>query len=328
MKRYSQFQDKNQINELVDSSENSSNEFAVNDTQPNTQPNTQQEDFSHPSITDFEQVSKIYDYILQQSKKLNMRPLVIFNSMDFKEPLKSKVEALVHIHQEDELNESTWTAEDLKTANEKARFFTEEWNKIIQDAKAQQMDVGTYVAMHYPEALAREIYTWYQIKTGQLKPQDIHQQLAVTVNEISNEEVQQYDEQYDDLTFQQFVENAREALSEINWQKVGAYLSDGVNNVIYQLAKPGSFIKKTADSIRAVVSLLSLEKVDEFSEQYDKEQEGRARAEQELDEYLAANRTSHLLKNMKRVANTLDVAGLHKEADSITNVMKRISKYR
>ena len=100
MKRYSQFQDKNQINELVDSSENSLNDYPVIDTQPNTQ----QEDFSHPSITDFEQVSKIYDYILQQSKKLNMRPLVIFNSMDFKEPLKSKVEALVHIHQEDELN--------------------------------------------------------------------------------------------------------------------------------------------------------------------------------------------------------------------------------
>ena len=322
MKRYSQFQDKNQINELVDSSENSSNDYPVIDTQQNTQ----QEDFSHPSITDFEQVSKIYDYILQQSKKLNMRPLVIFNSMDLKEPLKSKVEALVHIHQEDELNESTWTAQDLKTATEKARFFTEEWNKIIQDAKAQQMDVGTYVSMHYPEALAKEIYTWYQIKTGQLKPFDINEKLAVTINEISNEEVQQYDEQFDDLTFQQFVENAREALSEINWQKVGAYLSDGVNNVIYQLAKPGSFIKKTADSIRAVVSLLSLENVDEFSEEYDKEQEGRARAEQELDEYLAANRSSHILRKMMRVANYLDDSGKYKEATEITGVMKKVAQ--
>jgi len=322
MKRYSQFQDKNQINELVDSSENSSNDYPVIDTQQNTQ----QEDFSHPSITDFEQVSKIYDYILQQSKKLNMRPLVIFNSMDLKEPLKSKVEALVHIHQEDELNESTWTAQDLKTATEKAKFFTEEWNKIIQDAKDQQMDVGTYVSMHYPEALAKEIYTWYQIKTGQLKPFDINEKLAVTVNEISNEEIQQYDEQYDDLTFQQFVENAREALSEINWQKVGAYLSDGVNNVIYQLSKPGSFIKKTADSIRAVVSLLSLKNVDEFSEQYDKEQENKERAEQELDEYLAANRTSHILRKMIKVANYLDDNGKYKEATEITGVMKRIAQ--
>jgi hypothetical protein len=328
MKRYSQFQDKNQINELVDSSENSLNEFAVNDTQPNTQPNTQQEDFSHPAITDFEQVSKIYNYILEQSKKLNMRPLVIFNSMDLKEPFKSKVEALVHIHQEDELYESSWTAEDLKSATQKARFFSEEWNKIIEDAKAQQMDVGTYISMHYPRNLAEQIYTWYQIKTGQLKPFDINEKLAVTVNEISNEEVQQYDEEYDDVTFQDFVNGAREVLSEINWKKVGAYLSDGVNNVIYQLAKPGGFIKKTADSIRAVVSLLSLKNVDEFSEQYDQDQENKERAEQELDDYLAANRTSHLLKNMKRVANTLDVAGLHKEADSITNVMKRISKYR
>jgi len=325
MKRYSQFQDKNQINELVDSSENSSNDYPVIDTQQNTQQNTQQEDFSHPAITDFEQVSKIYNYILEQSKKLNMRPLVIFNSMDLQEPLKSKVEALVHIHQEDELNESTWTAQDLKTANEKARFFTEEWNKIIQDAKAQQMDVGTYVAMHYPEALAREIYTWYQIKTGQLKPQDIHQQLAVTVNEISNEEVQQYDEEYDDVTFQDFVNGAREVLSEINWKKVGAYLSDGVNNVIYQLAKPGGFIKKTADSIRAVVSLLSLKNVDEFSEQYDQDQENKERAEQELDDYLYQHRTSFILNKMMRVANTLDVAGLYYEANTITNVMKSVA---
>jgi hypothetical protein len=325
MKRYSQFQDKNQINELVDSSENSSNEFAVNDTQQNTQ----QEDFSHPAITDFEQVSKIYNYILEQSKKLNMRPLVIFNSMDLQEPLRSKVEAFVHIHQEDELNESVWTAEDLKSATEKARFFTEEWNKIIEDANAQQMDVKAYIGMHYPTDLAKEIVTWYLIKTGQLKPFDIDEKLAVTINEISNEEVQQYDEQYDDLTFQQFVQNAREALSEINWQKVGAYLSDGVNNVLYQLAKPGSFIKKTADSIRAVVSLLSLERVDEFSEeydeQYDKEQEDRRRAEQELDDYVNQHKTSFILNKMMRVANTLDVAGLYYEANTITNVMKSVT---
>jgi hypothetical protein len=325
MKRYSQFQDKNQINELVDSSENSSNDYPVIDTQQNTQQNTQQEDFSHPAITDFEQVSKIYDYILQQSKKLNMRPLVIFNSMDFKEPLKSKVEALVHIHQEDELYESSWTAEDLKSATQKARFFSEEWNKIIEDAKAQQMDVGTYISMHYPRNLAEQIYTWYQIKTGQLKPFDINEKLAVTVNEISNEEVQQYDEEYDDVTFQDFVNGAREVLSEINWKKVGAYLSDGVNNVIYQLAKPGSFIKKTADSIRAVVSLLSLENVDEFSEQYDQDQENKERAEQELDDYLYQHRTSFILNKMMRVANTLDVAGLYYEANTITNVMKSVA---
>ena len=324
MKRYSQFQDKNQINELVNSSESSLNDNVGSETQPNTQPNTQQEDLSHPAITEFEQVSKIYEYILQQSKKLNMRPLVIFNSMDLQEPLRSKVEAFVHIHQEDELNESSWTAEDLKSATQKARFFSEEWNKIIEDAKAQQMDVGTYISMHYPRNLAEQIYTWYQIKTGQLKPFDINEKLAVTIHEISNEEVQQYDEEYDDVTFQDFVEGARQALSEINWKKVGAYLSDGVNNVIYQLAKPGSFIKKTADSIRAVVSLLSLKNVDEFSEEYDKEQEDRRIATQELDDYVAG-RTSQLLKNMKRVANTLDVAGLHKEADSITNVMKRIA---
>ena len=324
MKRYSQFQDKNQINELVNSSESSLNDNVGSETQPNTQPNIQQEDLSHPAITEFEQVSKIYEYILQQSKKLNMRPLVIFNSMDLQEPLRSKVEAFVHIHQEDELNESSWTAEDLKSATQKARFFSEEWNKIIEDAKAQQMDVGTYISMHYPRNLAEQIYTWYQIKTGQLKPFDINEKLAVTIHEISNEEVQQYDEEYDDVTFQDFVEGARQALSEINWKKVGAYLSDGVNNVIYQLAKPGSFIKKTADSIRAVVSLLSLKNVDEFSEEYDKEQEDRRIATQELDDYVAG-RTSQLLKNMKRVANTLDVAGLHKEADSITNVMKRIA---
>jgi|LakMenEpi03Aug12_release.lakeMendotaPanAssembly.Ray.scaffolds.fasta_scaffold356748_2 hypothetical protein len=325
MKRYSQFQDKNQINELVDSSENSSNDYPVIDTQQNTQQNTQQEDFSHPAITDFEQVSKIYDYILQQSKKLNMRPLVIFNSMDFKEPLKSKVEALVHIHQEDELYESSWTAEDLKSATQKARFFSEEWNKIIEDAKAQQMDVGTYISMHYPRNLAEQIYTWYQIKTGQLKPFDINEKLAVTVNEISNEEVQQYDEEYDDVTFQDFVNGAREVLSEINWKKVGAYLSDGVNNVIYQLAKPGGFIKKTADSIRAVVSLLSLKNVDEFSEQYDQDQENKERAEQELDDYLYQHRTSFILNKMMRVANTLDVAGLYYEANTITNVMKSVA---
>ena len=324
MKRYSQFQDKNQINELVNSSESSLNDNVGSETQPNTQPNIQQEDLSHPAITEFEQVSKIYEYILQQSKKLNMRPLVIFNSMDLQEPLRSKVEAFVHIHQEDELNESSWTAEDLKSATQKARFFSEEWNKIIEDAKAQQMDVGTYISMHYPRNLAEQIYTWYQIKTGQLKPFDINEKLAVTIHEISNEEVQQYDEEYDDVTFQDFVEGARQALSEINWKKVGAYLSDGVNNVIYQLAKPGSFIKKTADSIRAVVSLLSLKNVDEFSEEYDKEQEDRRIATQELDDYVAG-RTSQLLKKMKRVANTLDVAGLHKEADSITNVMKRIA---
>jgi hypothetical protein len=315
---------------LVDSSENSSNDYPVSDTQQNTQQNIQQEDFSHPSITDFEQVSKIYDYILQQSKKLNMRPLVIFNSMDLKEPLKSKVEALVNIHQEDELNQSTWTAQDLKTATEKARFFTEEWNKIIEDASAQQMDVRAYIGMHYPTDLAKEIITWYQIKTGQLKPFDNDEKLAVTINEISNEEVQQYDEQYDDLTFQQFVQNAREALSEINWQKVGAYLSDGVNNVLYQLAKPGSFIKKTADSIRAVVSLLSLERVDEFSEEYDeqyiKEQEDRRRAEQELDGYLNQHRTSFILNKMMRVANYLDNSGKYKEATEITGVMKKVAQ--
>ena len=328
MKRYSQFQDKNQINELVNSSESSLNDNVGSETQPNTQPNIQpniqQEKLPHESITGFEQVSEIYEYILQQSKKLNMRPLVIFNSMDLQEPLRSKVEAFVHIHQEDELNESSWTAEDLKSATQKARFFSEEWNKIIEDAKAQQMDVGTYISMHYPRNLAEQIYTWYQIKTGQLKPFDINEKLAVTIHEISNEEVQQYDEEYDDVTFQDFVEGARQALSEINWKKVGAYLSDGVNNVIYQLAKPGSFIKKTADSIRAVVSLLSLKNVDEFSEEYYKEQEDRRIATQELDDYVAG-RTSQLLKNMKRVANTLDVAGLHKEADSITNVMKRIA---
>lgn len=325
MKRYSQFQDKNQINELVNSSESSLNDNVGNETQPNIQPNTQQEKLPHESITGFQQVSEIYEYILEQSKKLNMRPLVIFNSMDLKEPLKSKVEALVHIYQEDELYESSWTAEDLKSATQKARFFSEEWNKIIEDAKAQQMDVGTYIAMHYPRNLAEQIYTWYQIKTGQLKPFDINEKLAVTVNEISNEEVQQYDEEYDDVTFQDFVEGAREALSEINWKKVGAYLSDGVNNVIYQLAKPGSFIKKTADSIRAVVSLLSLKNVDEFSEEYDKQQEDTRRSTQELDDYLEKYRTSFILNKMKRVANTLDVAGLYYEAETITNVMRRIA---
>lgn len=325
MKRYSQFQDKNQINELVNSSESSLNDNVGNETQPNIQSNTQQEKLPHESITGFQQVSEIYEYILEQSKKLNMRPLVIFNSMDLKEPLKSKVEALVHIYQEDELYESSWTAEDLKSATQKARFFSEEWNKIIEDAKAQQMDVGTYIAMHYPRNLAEQIYTWYQIKTGQLKPFDINEKLAVTVNEISNEEVQQYDEEYDDVTFQDFVEGARQALSEINWKKVGAYLSDGVNNVIYQLAKPGSVIKKTADSIRAVVSLLSLKNVDEFSEQYDTEQENKERAEQELNDYLEKYRTSFILNKMKRVANTLDVAGLYYEAETITNVMRRIA---
>ena len=335
MKRYSQFQDKNQIDELINPSDNSLNNNSLNDNVGNNnvgnnnvgndiQPNIQQEKLPHESITGFQEVSEIYEFILQQSKKLNMRPLVIFNSLDLKEPLKSKVEALVHIHQEDELYESTWTAEDLKSATQKARFFSEEWNKIIEDAKAQQMDVRAYIAMHYPRNLAEQIYTWYQIKTGQLKPFDINEKLAVTVNEISNEEVQQYDEEYDDVTFQDFVEGAREALSQINWKKVGAYLSDGVNNVIYQLAKPGSFIKKTADSIRAVVSLLSLKNVDEFSERYDKEQEDHKRSTQELNDYLAG-RTSQLLRKMNRVANTLDIAGLHKEADSITNVMRSIA---
>jgi hypothetical protein len=187
------------------------------------------------------------------------------------------------------------------------------------------MDVGTYISMHYPRNLAEQIYTWYQIKTGQLKPFDINEKLAVTVNEISNEEVQQYDEEYDDVTFQDFVNGAREVLSEINWKKVGAYLSDGVNNVIYQLAKPGGFIKKTADSIRAVVSLLSLKNVDEFSEQYDQDQENKERAEQELDDYLYQHRTSFILNKMMRVANTLDVAGLYYEANTITNVMKSVA---
>ena len=221
--------------------------------------------------------------------------------------------------------------ERLRTSTDRARFFTEEWNKVIEDAKAQNMDPVTYVRIHYPESLAYEIIAWHMLKSGQKTPENIHEYLASLVNDISDEQVQKINQEYSENVFENLVDEAREVIENIDWEKVGAYLSDGVNNVIYQLLKPGSIIKKTADSIRAIVSLLTLKNSEQFSEEYEQEQINRERARQELDEYLnkkQANKMNkkQIIASLNNIANELDNGGFYRESNTVTNVMKRLAQ--
>ena len=212
----------------------------------------------------------------------------------------------------------------LKKATENARFYSEQWNQAIDDAKNQNIDPIVYISAHYPDDLAQQIIAWYKIKTGEIDATNIEEYFAQSVEQVSNQEVESFDGNYDDDTFQNFVDKARELAENIDWEKAGAYLDEGKNRVIYQLLKPGSFIKKTSDSIKVIISMLTLKNVEKFNDEYYENQDNNQRAEQELDDYVAG-RTSQLLKKMKRVANTLDVAGLYYEAEAITNVMKRIA---
>lgn len=303
----------------------------------NQQSTSQQSTASDTSFEDYEKVLNAFQFIKEKSEELNIPIIRVWEDFQLPSEIKRKVLTLVvnfqrlqeanqEIKVQNNISESTSLEDRLKKATENARFYTEQWNQAIDDAKNQNIDPIVYISAHYPDDLAQQIIAWYKIKTGEINASNMEEYFAQSVEQVSNQEVESFNENYDDNTFQNFVNKAREIAENIDWEKAGAYLDEGKNRVIYQLLKPGSFIKKTSDAIKVVISMLTLKNVEKFNDEYYENQNSNQRAEQELDEYLAANRTSHLLRKMNRVANYLDNTGLHKEADSITNVMKRLSQ--
>ena len=151
---------------------------------------------------------------------------------------------------------------------------------------------------------------------------------AQSVEQVSNQEVESFNENYDDDTFQNFVDKAREFAENIDWEKAGAYLDEGKNRVIYQLLKPGSFIKKTSDSIKVIISMLTLKNVEKFNNEYYENQNNTQRAEQELDDYLRTSKmnTRQVIASLNKVANELDNSGMFNEATELTNVMHKVAQ--
>ena len=287
------------------------------------------------SIQGYEKVLNAFQFIKEKSEELNIPIIRIWEDIQLPSEIKNKVLTLVVNYQrlqeanqerkvQNNVSQSESLEDRLKKATENARFYSEQWNQAIDDAKNQNIDPIVYISAHYPDDLAQQIIAWYKIKTGEIDATNIEEYFAQSVEQVSNQEVESFDGNYDDDTFQNFVDKARELAENIDWEKAGAYLDEGKNRVIYQLLKPGSFIKKTSDSIKVIISMLTLKNVEKFNDEYYENQDNNQRAEQELDDYVAG-RTSQLLKKMKRVANTLDVAGLYYEAEAITNVMKRIA---
>ena len=287
------------------------------------------------SIQGYEKVLNAFQFIKEKSEELNIPIIRIWEDIQLPSEIKNKVLTLVVNYQrlqeanqerkvQNNVSQSESLEDRLKKATENARFYSEQWNQAIDDAKNQNIDPIVYISAHYPDDLAQQIIAWYKIKTGEIDATNMEEYFAQSVEQVSNQEVESFNENYDDDTFQNFVDKAREFAENIDWEKAGAYLDEGKNRVIYQLLKPGSFIKKTSDSIKVIISMLTLKNVEIFNDEYYENQDNNQRAEQELDDYVAG-RTSQLLKKMKRVANTLDVAGLYYEAEAITNVMKRIA---
>lgn len=299
------------------------------------------------SIESYNKVLEIFEFLKKTSEEKNIPIRAVLENLNVGGemlgkllPLVSEYERLKKEEQRiqkenderteaDRVQKINSPEEKLRAATDRARFFTEEWNNVIKDAEAQNMDPVTYIRIHYPENLAYEIIAWHMLKSGQKTPDNIHEYLASLVNEISDEQVQEINQEYSENDFQNLVDEAREVIENIDWEKVGAYLSDGVNNVIYQLLKPGSVIKKTKDSIRAIVSLLTLKNSDQFSEEYEQERVNRDQAEQELDEYLKkeANKMNkrQIIASIENITNILEENGMFEDAFKLSNVKRKIT---
>ena len=299
------------------------------------------------SIESYNKVLEIFEFLKKTSEEKNIPIRAVLENLNVGGEMFGKLLPLVYEYERlkkeeqriqkenderteaDRVQKINSPEEKLRAATDRARFFTEEWNNVIKDAEAQNMDPVTYIRIHYPENLAYEIIAWHMLKSGQKTPDNIHEYLASLVNEISDEQVQEINQKYSENGFQNLVDEAREVIENIDWEKVGAYLSDGVNNVIYQLLKPGSVIKKTKDSIRAIVSLLTLKNSNQFSEEYEQERVNREQAEQELDEYLRreSNKMNKrtIIASLNHIANTLDSEGMFVESSRLTKVMVKIA---
>lgn len=306
----------------------------------NQELNDQKPASSDDGFQEYERVLSAFQYIKEKSEELNIPITRIWEDLNLPDDIKRKVLTLVVNYQNSQettperkiqtnFDDSNSLENRLKKANENARFYSEQWNQAIDDAEKQNIDPIVYIAAHYPDDIAQQIIAWYKIKTGEINASNMEEYFAQSVEQVSNQEIESFNENYDDNTFQNFVNKAREIAENIDWEKAGAYLDEGKNRVIYQLLKPGSFIKKTSDAIKVVISMLTLKNVEKFNEEYYENQNNNQRAEQELDEYLRTSKMNkrQVIASLNKVANELDNSGMFQEANQITNVMKRLSQY-
>jgi hypothetical protein len=291
------------------------------------------------SIQGYEKVLNAFQFIKEKSEELNIPIIRIWEDIQLPSEIKNKVLTLVVNYQrlqeanqerkvQNNVSQSESLEDRLKKATENARFYSEQWNQAIDDAKNQNIDPIVYISAHYPDDLAQQIIAWYKIKTGEIDATNMEEYFAQSVEQVSNQEVESFNENYDDDTFQNFVDKAREFAENIDWEKAGAYLDEGKNRVIYQLLKPGSFIKKTSDSIKVIISMLTLKNVEKFNNEYYENQNNTQRAEQELDDYLRTSNINkrQILASLNKISNTLDNLGYYKLADNLTNISYRLAE--
>jgi hypothetical protein len=291
------------------------------------------------SIQGYEKVLNAFQFIKEKSEELNIPIIRIWEDIQLPSEIKRQVLTLVVNYQrlqeanqerkvQNNVSQSESLEDRLKKATENARFYSEQWNQAIDDAKNQNIDPIVYISAHYPDDLAQQIIAWYKIKTGEIDATNMEEYFAQSVEQVSNQEVESFNENYDDDTFQNFVDKAREFAENIDWEKAGAYLDEGKNRVIYQLLKPGSFIKKTSDSIKVIISMLTLKNVEKFNNEYYENQNNTQRAEQELDDYLRTSKmnTRQVIASLNKVANELDNSGMFNEATELTNVMHKVAQ--
>jgi hypothetical protein len=293
--------------------------------------------------TDFKDYNKVleaFQFIKEKSEELNIPITRVWEDMQLPSEIKFKVHTLVvnyerlqKIEESREIQNNQQSdsslEERLKRSTENARFYTEQWNQVIEDAEKQNIDPIVYISAHYPDDLAQQIIAWYKIKTGEINATNMEEYFAQSVEQLSDQEVQSFEQNYDDNAFQNFVDKAREIAENIDWEKAGAYLDEGKNRIIYQLLKPGSIIKKTTDAIKVVISMLSLNNVEEFNDQYYKDQEDRERAIQELDNYKLSKKMDKFQKlaQLKKDIELLENAGQIRAAEIMHQKFIKESQY-
>jgi hypothetical protein len=292
------------------------------------QSNIDNQEESSNAIKDYEKVLEAFEFIKEKSKELNVPISSVWEDMQLPSEIRFKVHTLVvnyerlqkieesrKVQNNGQSNDSF--EERLRRSTENARFYTEQWNQVIEDAEKQNIDPIVYISAQYPDDLAEQIIAWYKIKTGEINARNIEEYFAQSIEQLSDQEVESFEQNYDDNAFQNFVDKAREIVENIDWEKAGAYLDEGKNRIIYQLLKPGSNIKKTSDAIKVVMSMLSLKNVEEFNNQYYKDQENRERAINELDSYKISKKMNLKLKKLAQLNQEIELlesAGLIKAA--------------
>jgi hypothetical protein len=187
--------------------------------------------------TDFKDYNKVleaFQFIKEKSEELNIPITRVWEDMQLPSEIKFKVHTLVvnyerlqKIEESREIQNNQQSdsslEERLKRSTENARFYTEQWNQVIEDAEKQNIDPIVYISAHYPDDLAQQIIAWYKIKTGEINATNMEEYFAQSVEQLSDQEVQSFEQNYDDNAFQNFVDKAREIAENIDWEKAGAY---------------------------------------------------------------------------------------------------------